>query len=423
MKKTILAILAMASLMVACKKNTVPTYNVTANFQVEGVPLTVSDLGVSLVGDNTTLSAVTDANGSVKFEAVAAGSYEVALSASVFVDGYKIVYNGSKKFSVVDKDVDVAVDVTESTASQLIIKELYCGGCPKDDASGAYQDDKYITIYNNSETEVDASDLVIGIVGPSVASNNKYYNAETKKLAYADEDWLPAYSAIWWFQSKVTIPAFSEITIAIFGAIDHTQTMKNSVNLSNSKYYWMSNKEVEKFTAPKYQVAESIPTANYLTTSPISIGSAWVISNMCPAIFIGKMAKNKVIELSNNTDAFDYTLGKNIACAKFPRANVLDGIEVFQQSDIEKSIERFTSDINTGYVSLVQQQGHTLYRNVDLAATEAIEGNAAKLVKGYKADPSGIDAEASIKAGAKIVYKDTNNSGNDFHEREKAAIK
>ncbi len=28
-------------------------------------------------------------------------------------------------------------------------------------------------------------------------------------------------------------------------------------------------------------------------------------------------------------------------------------------------------------------------------------------------DPSGIDAEASIANGAVIIYKDTNNSGND----------
>ena len=38
-------------------------------------------------------------------------------------------------------------------------------------------------------------------------------------------------------------------------------------------------------------------------------------------------------------------------------------------------------------------------------------------------DPSGIDAEASIKNGAVIIYKDTNNSTNDFHQRRQASIK
>jgi hypothetical protein len=38
-------------------------------------------------------------------------------------------------------------------------------------------------------------------------------------------------------------------------------------------------------------------------------------------------------------------------------------------------------------------------------------------------DPSGIDAEASIKMGARIVYMDTNNSGNDFHQRKEASLR
>ena len=54
--------------------------------------------------------------------------------------------------------------------------------------------------------------------------------------------------------------------------------------------------------------------------------------------------------------------------------------------------------------------------------------NKGKLVYGYTmgvstGDPSGIDAEASIKNGAHIIYMDTNNSTNDFHERKAFSIK
>jgi ABC-type tungstate transport system permease subunit len=55
--------------------------------------------------------------------------------------------------------------------------------------------------------------------------------------------------------------------------------------------------------------------------------------------------------------------------------------------------------------------------------------NAGKLVYNYalgvgnSTDPSGIDAEASIKQGAHIIYQDTNNSTNDFHERQKFSIR
>jgi hypothetical protein len=74
-------------------------------------------------------------------------------------------------------------------------------------------------------------------------------------------------------------------------------------------------------------------------------------------------------------------------------------------------------------VYLDNQHGHTLYRNVDKGATEALPENEGKLVYGYAADPCGIDAEASIKNGAHIVYMDTNNSSNDFHERQTCSLK
>ena len=61
--------------------------------------------------------------------------------------------------------------------------------------------------------------------------------------------------------------------------------------------------------------------------------------------------------------------------------------------------------------------------------TEALPENAGKLVYGYalgvdaSTDPSGIDAEASMKRGAHIVYMDTNNSTADFHERQKCSLR
>ena len=83
---------------------------------------------------------------------------------------------------------------------------------------------------------------------------------------------------------------------------------------------------------------------------------------------------------------------------------------------------------------LTNALGHSVYRNVDKAATEAIAENAGKLVYNYTGgtgdagvpyggtDPSGIDAEKSIANGAKIVYMETNNSTNDFHERLFASL-
>jgi len=106
----------------------------------------------------------------------------------------------------------------------------------------------------------------------------------------------------------------------------------------------------------------------------------------------------------------------------------LDGVEVYTTAST-KNTKRMTADIDAGYVSLTNKLGHALYRNVDQKATEALPENKGKLVYSYalgvesSTDPSGIDAEASMKNGAHIIFKDTNNSTDDFHERVKCSLR
>jgi hypothetical protein len=112
---------------------------------------------------------------------------------------------------------------------------------------------------------------------------------------------------------------------------------------------------------------------------------------------------------------------------------VKDGIEVFNASAMDKNNKRFLSSVDAGYVVFTNKLGYSIYRNVDKEATEALAENQGKLVYDYaggtadlengSTDPSGIDAEASIAKGAHIIYKDTNNSTNDFHQRKVASIK
>ena len=101
----------------------------------------------------------------------------------------------------------------------------------------------------------------------------------------------------------------------------------------------------------------------------------------------------------------------------------------YDGSKIDKSQKRLTDDVDAGYVSFTSRKGYSVYRNVDVEATKAIAGNAGKLVYNYSlgvgksTDPSGIDAEASIRNGAKIVYQDTNNSSRDFHLRQRFSVR
>ena len=118
---------------------------------------------------------------------------------------------------------------------------------------------------------------------------------------------------------------------------------------------------------------------------------------------------------------------------KVAQDKVIDAIEVFAIGKEDANKKRLPAKIDAGYVMFLNKLGYSLYRNVDKEATEAIEGNADKLVYNYaggteittgqSTDPSGIDAEASIAKGAKIIYLDTNNSTKDFHQRAKASLR
>ena len=135
---------------------------------------------------------------------------------------------------------------------------------------------------------------------------------------------------------------------------------------------------------------------------------------------------------ATNPDNQWYDGGRNSqiqCCVKVPNEWIIDGMEVYAMEKPEDCKKRLTADIDAGYVWLTNKLGHALYRNVDKEWTESLPENAGKLVYNYSlgvdasTDPSGIDAEASMKNGAHIVFQDTNNSTDDFHERQKCSLR
>ncbi len=318
--------------------------------------------------------------------------------------------------------------VQDQNAEQVIIKELYNGGCPKDVGTGYFQQDKGCILYNNSNKTAVLNNLCFGIIDPynSQAPSNDWYDANGA-LRYESEGYIPATGGMWWFQQALVIKPYSQVVISFMGSIDNTQTHSQSVNYANKDYYCMYDPEAG-FNNKNYypSPSEIIPTSHYLKGALISMQNAWAVSVSSPAFMIFQTKDSSPAAFAANADNEVYApkwQGKQaFRCLKVPREWVLDGIEIFTTSSTENK-KRFTSDIDAGSVFLTNKLGHTLYRNVNKAATEALPENAGKLVTGYAKDPSGIDAEASIKNGAHIIYMDTNNSTNDFHERDKFSIR
>lgn len=392
---------------------------------IQGISVKLTSTGGS------TFDAVTDATGKADF-IVPTGIYEASATDQRSSEGYSFIYNGIKGNIIVAETwtgaESIAINLTESKAGQVVIKELYVGGCPANDGSGVTYYDKYVILYNNSDMPASLDNLCLGMVLPYNATsvNNDYVNGV---LFYEAEKWIPAGQAIWYFPSNLRIESGEQKVIALSGAIDHTPTYNNSVNLANSSYYCTYDMSVFTHTATYPSPSELIPTSHYFSAVVYGQGTAWNLSINSPAFYIFT-TKGSPVAFANDADNINYH-GNNAtapnARRKVPVDWVLDGIEVFQKG-VTNNTKRLTATIDAGQVDFTNKIGYSLYRNVDKAATEALSDNKDKLVYSYNmgtttTDPSGIDAEASMKKGARIVYQDTNNSTNDFHQRKQASLK
>ena len=419
----------------------VETYQVTVhlNYPGENQPRE----GVAIKFENSISGVIfegkTGDQGTAVFE-VTAGRYDVSVSETRVIENKVTVFNGVSGGLVVTEDLTVDITLTSSTTSQIIIKELYNGGCQRNDASGAFQRDPYVILYNNSTEPATLENLCFAFVNPfnSNGTNNDY---QAGKLFYDEQGWIPAGMAIWTFRNTITLEPGEQIVVAMQNAIDNTLVHSNSINFNNSAYYAMYDTGGGFTNATYYPApAPAIPVDNYLKAHifPSALGNAWSLSVSSPAFFIFSTPEGISPADFATNPANNNLYGTNQQRAKVPVNWILDAIEVFVYGAANNQ-KRLTSAVDAGYVELYNQHGFTLYRNVDKAATEAIAENEGKIVYSYNmgtvgidvagatvngtTDPSGIDAEASMKNGALILYKDTNSSGNDFHQRSKASLR
>lgn len=340
----------------------------------------------------------------------------------------------------------VSFSLPDHNADQVIIKEIYNGGILNPETNKNFQFDKSIILYNNGGEVAVLNNLCIGTTASynaEAATVDKLYSGG--KLVYEDEGFIPAQNGIWYYPGSLTIQPYSQIVINVQGAIDNTQTVSNSINYANKDYYCMydpdyktgdvtvanavSYNNVSYYPAP----ADVIPTSHYWKTVKYGQANAWTWSVTSPATILFQTKATTPVAYFEDVENYWYVPGYAATpvwrCAKVPNEWILDGVEVWNSAKIDTSKKRLTSDIDAGYVTLTNQLGHVLYRNVDKEATEALPENAGKLVYGYalgvdaSTDPSGIDAEASMKNGAHIIFQDTNNSTNDFHERQKSSLR
>ncbi|WP_346857465.1 DUF4876 domain-containing protein [uncultured Draconibacterium sp.] len=382
---------------------------------------------------NITYTEITNANGIATFE-IPYGIYNAAVSELRTVSGTAYIFTGNTSLTVTetDKNSDVTtINLSASKANNIIIKELYNGGCQKDDGSGTFYRGQYVILYNNSVVTTSLDNFCFGAAYPYNSQGSNYFYSNGS-LSYETEGWIPAAQGIWYFPEGISLEPGEQIVVALNCAINNTLTYSQSINFANANYCTLYDIDVYSNESHYPAPSSLIPTSHYLSAVKYGIGNAWSCSYTSPAFYIFATQEVTPAEFATNVENYgNYGGSATQVYAKVPIDWVIDGIEVFKQGDDNQ--QRLTSAIDAGYVYLNNKNGYTLYRNVNQEATEALAENAGKLIYNYSGgttdlvdgstDPSGIDAEASIANGARIIYSDTNSSTNDFHQRKKASLR
>lgn len=434
--KRILIIFAAALIAASCEPTTKSEVaDVTIVLKMDGNAYAYADQAVTIIDLNSSASfeAMTDTQGKAHFKLLP-GIFEASVSFQIQESGKTILVNGLKSNITVaaGETTSITLDLIKSQKSAIVIKELYQGGCKADDGSKRVDNDSYVILYNNTAEPVDVSNYNFAFCGLNSYGDEMEDFTVNGELTFEQDGGIPAFQGTWGFRNPVVIQPYSQIVVAIYSALDHTKTYSNSVNLTNSSYYVMYDPESGWDMETKYYPpSDNIPAANYLKASKYKQeGIAWSLSVSSPAFFIfEKEDAHSYVMNPDNHDTRNFCLA-----ARIPFEWIVDGVEIFGTAYPEDNTKRFTARIDAGKVMHTCFYGYSLYRNVDKEATEAIAENAGKLVYSYtggtsndgipfgSTDPSGIDAEKSIANGAKIVYKDTNNSTYDFHERKYASL-
>ncbi len=396
----------------------------------------IKDVEVKLNDDNNTSYTETTNESGVAVFTVPVGVYAASTSYITSANGKKIIKNGTLSQIVVTSSWNaneaVNLSLDESVTNQIVIKELYNAGCPTDNGSSSFSNDQYCILYNNSDQPATLKNICIGAADPSNAQANNKNVDESGNLVYKDQGFIPCWQAIWYYEGEITFEPYEQKVISFASSIDNTTTYSKSVNLANPAYYACYDPDV--FTHKKYVVDASIPATQHFKAALYGLGTGWTLSNTAPAFVIFTTEESPKVFATTEANYYYNPGGTQPVnrSVKAPTESIVDGVEVFSAAH-DKNTKRLTAAVDAGSVALTSKLGYTIYRNVDKTATEALPENEGKLVYNYSlgtadqekgsTDPSAIDAEASIKQGAHIIYVDTNNSSNDFHQRKQSSLR
>ncbi len=341
------------------------------------------------VNDDSSYEAVCDASGNASL-LLPNGLYRATAGTVIYDERYN-----ASKGGIVLNGTALAMDLQLNRifTGDILIKEIYCGGCMKLPEEGTYQSDAYIILHNNTDHTVWLDSLCFGTLDP--------YNSNSAAVWDEDIEFSPVIQAVWQFPGDGTsypLEKGEDAVVAIYGAIDHTAHYPLSVNLNREDVFTCYSPTYFPNTTYHPAPGDKVSRDRFLNVV-IKTGqsNAYTFSINSPAVVIFRAQGQTIQEFVAGSDNVIYKPGSSrdrVVCV--PNGWIVDGVEVFNgQSSSNR--KRMNSAIDASYVTLSNvHEGRTLMRRINEARSQQL---------GYE------------------VLVDTNDSDNDFYERETQSLK
>lgn len=358
----------------------------------EGVTVKIED-----IDRGNSYTSKTDKNGTVRFS-LTKGIYRIQISDKAEQD----IFNGlADKVKFVNGDLALNLPLVHSRSGDIVIKEIYCGGCTKLPFEGNYQSDKYMILHNNTSETQYLDGLCFGSLDPyNSQATNIWVTQDESTGATIFPDFLPVAQCVWQFggtgQTFPLAPG-EDAVVVICGAIDHAAQYTQSVNLNKPGYFVCYNPVYFWNTLYHPAPGDQITPDHYLNVV-IKTGqaNAYTFSVFSPATVLFKAKDTTIQDFVSQADNVIQKPGSTVdRTVKVPVDWVLDAVEIYYGGS-SNNMKRMPPSVDAGYVTQsALYDGRTLYRHTD--------------------------EEASREAGYEIL-EDTNNSSSDFYEREKQSL-
>jgi len=358
----------------------------------EGVTVKIED-----IDRGNSYTSKTDKNGTVRFS-LTKGIYRIQISDKAEQD----IFNGlADKVKFVNGDLALNLPLVHSRSGDIVIKEIYCGGCTKLPFEGNYQSDKYMILHNNTSETQYLDGLCFGSLDPyNSQATNVWVTQDESTGATIFPDFLPVAQCVWQFggtgQTFPLAPG-EDAVVVICGAIDHAAQYPQSVNLNKPGYFVCYNPVYFWNTLYHPAPGDQITPDHYLNVV-IKTGqaNAYTFSVFSPATVLFKAKDTTIQDFVSQADNVIQKPGSTVdRIVKVPVDWVLDAVEIYYGGS-SNNMKRMPPSVDAGYVTQsALYDGRTLYRHTD--------------------------EEASREAGYEIL-EDTNNSSSDFYEREKQSL-